>query len=193
MKSSMKKFTSLAFLAVVLLFFITVSSSEPLLEKRTNVCAQKYKRSVLGKRTEVEKCPCALASATFEDKAVGYVILAQDECGFTTVTGFFSKGLDDPQKNNYTFAIANDCGDIIEELGTLGATFVDGGTKPFSQKFDNFNLNCDKSGILFLKSAKLSKRTYCQKSNYSKRAPSNAFMNIYSGGSFYSGANVNSF
>ncbi|CAB4425511.1 unnamed protein product [Rhizophagus irregularis] len=188
----MKKFTSLTFLAVTLLFFIAVSSAEPFFNKRTNVCPQQYKRDILGKRTNVKKCPCALASATFEGKATGYVVLAQDECGSTTITGFFSKGLDDPQQNNYTFAIADDCGKIIEKLGTLDAVFADGGTKPFSQKFDNFNLNCDKSGILLLKSAKLSKRTYCQNQNY-KRAGTNAFMNIYSNGGQYSGANVNSF
>jgi hypothetical protein len=190
----MKKFTSLAFLAVALFFFIAVSSASPSLEKRTNTCPQQYKRNVLGKRTNVEKCPCALASATFDDeKVVGYVILAQDECGSTTVTGLFSKGLDDPQKNNYTFAIADDCGQIVKDLGTLGSTFANGGTKPFAQKFDNFNLNCDKSGIFFLKSARLSKRTYCQKSSYSKRAPTNSQFAVYQSGNFYSGASVDSF
>ncbi|GBC00303.1 hypothetical protein RclHR1_03800019 [Rhizophagus clarus] len=196
----MKKFTSLTFLAVVLLFFIAVSSAEPepepLFGKRNNVCPQQYKRDVLGKRNNVKKCPCQLASATFDDsKVTGFVILAQDECGSTTVTGFFSRGLNDPQQNNYTFAIADDCGNKVKDLGTLGASFVNGGTKPFAEKFDNFNLNCDKSGILFLKSAKLSKRTYnsCQKTYYTKRAASNAFFAIYDNNDFYSGAGVNSF
>ncbi|RIA86577.1 hypothetical protein C1645_779453 [Glomus cerebriforme] len=183
----MKKFTSLTFLVVVLLFFITVSSADDKLDKRTNVCPQQYKRDVLGKRWDVKKCPCALASAPFDGKATGLVVLAQDECGTTTFTGFFSKGLDDPQQNNFTFAIADDCDNIVHNLGTLDATFTNGGTKPFTQKFNNINLNCDKNGILLLPTAKLSKRNYCQKKYY-KRDGSR--FNIYSNGNFYSGAPV---
>jgi len=195
----MKKFTPLTFLTVALLFLIAVSSaslsdtSDDGLEKRNNGCSQSsYKRNVLGKRNNVKRCPCTLASSTFEGKATGFVIYSQDECGSTTITGFFSKGLDDPQQNNYTFAIADDCGNITNKLGTLDATFVDGGTKPFAQKFDNINLDCDQNGILLQKSAKSYKRNNVCKKTYYKR-DGFRFLNIYSRGGFYSGTSINRF
>uniref|UniRef100_A0A1D1YP21 Uncharacterized protein n=1 Tax=Anthurium amnicola TaxID=1678845 RepID=A0A1D1YP21_9ARAE len=184
----MKKFTPLTFFAVALLFLITISSVSA-----HNTCSKEsyYKRNVLGKRTNDKKCPCALAKAIFDDKVVGLVVLTQDECGETTNTGFFSKGLDDPQKNNFTFAITDDCGKVLHNLGTLDAVFADGGTKVFSKKFD-FNLNCDKDGILLQKSAKYSKRTNeCKKTYYKRQATDGTTkFSIESNGDPYSSADI---
>src|SRR5688572_15767769 len=102
----MRKFISLALLACVLLSLLTASealpsSSSP--EKRHNTCL--YKRTVLGKRTNVKKCPCALAEAIFDDGPVGgLVVYAQDECGSTTITGQFNKGFEDTSAH-FTFKV----------------------------------------------------------------------------------------
>lgn len=163
----MKKFTSLVLFACVLLFLMAVSTAEESVHKRTNTCSQSYKRNVLGKRTYEKKCPCALASTIFDDKVKGLIVYSQDECGSVTVTGFIGQGLDDPS-GNYTFQIVDDCGRVKRDLGSLGAVFENNGAKPFTQKFHDFNLNCDKEGVLLSKPT-YNKRTCGTNSKYYKR------------------------
>jgi hypothetical protein len=56
---------------------------------------------------------------------------AQDECGDTTITGFWSKGFD-PSYQNYTFDIIDDCGNVLHSLGNMGVQVNnDGSTEPF--------------------------------------------------------------
>src|SRR5687767_10704601 len=121
----MKKSTSLAFLACVLLFFIAVSAASPLDDdeisihdkrnKKEKVCPQ-HKRNVLDKRNYEKKCPCALARSVFEGKFEGLFIFGQDECGTITTTGFFSKGFETPGK--YKFKIVDHCDHVLYDLGT---------------------------------------------------------------------------
>jgi len=137
-----------------LIFLITVASASDL-RKRT--CTNS-KRGVLGKRNP-EKCPCQLAFADFTNEGGvigGYVVYAQDECGETTVTGIFTKGI----TPNTTFAIVDDCGRKIQNLGNLGIEVADnsGSTKSFRQKFE-FDLNCTNQGVFNVKPSDYRKRT----------------------------------
>ena len=191
----MKNFISLALLAFILLSLVAVSTplptdDETALNKRTSCL---YKRNVLGKRTNVKKCPCALAESVFdpdysddyqvsEGPVKGLVVFSQDECGSTTVTGFFSKGFED-KNSNYTFQIVNDCGEVIRDLtkGLNVSLSNDDGTKAFTNKFDDFNLNCDNEGILYAPN-KLPKRN-CYKRD-------GAYMRVNNNSRFYSRARV---
>jgi len=152
MKATLKNFTP-TFL--VIFFLITFASA---------TCSNS-KRDVLGKRNP-EKCNCQLAFAEFNSTGyVGYVVFSQDECGDTTITGFYSKGFDS-NSQNVTFDITDDCGNVIQSLGSMGVKFTgDGGTKPFRNKFD-FDLNCTKSGVLNTKSAYYKHKRNC---HYYKR------------------------
>jgi len=151
-----------------LIFMITVASAN--LQKRT--CGNS-KRDVLGKRTP-EKCPCQLAYADFTDEGGpvgGYVVYAQDECGETTITGIFTKGI----SHNTTFDVVDECDRVVESLGNLGIEVADneGSTKSFRQKFP-FNLNCDKQGIL---NVQLSDSDYRKRTcNTKRQAPSGKSM-----------------
>src|SRR6266498_4127447 len=187
----MKKFISLILLACILLSLITTLEALPSVEKRTNTC--KYKRNVLGKRTNVKKCPCTLAETVFDDAVKGIVVYAQDECGSTTITGQFSKGFEDPSKN-YTFLIVDKCGYVIRDLThDLAVPFSgDGGSKAFNTKIYDLNLNCDENGILNKQpySTYSNKRT-CNTHKYSKRDPGDVFptyMRINENGDFYAEA-----
>ncbi len=154
----MKNFITLAFLSHVLLTLIVVSAILP--SDAKPLVQNLFKRSVLDKRTDVEKCPCTLARSLFdsgvsEGPAKGLVIFAQDECGSTTITGLFSKGFEDTSKD-YIFKIVDKCGDVIYDLtqGLCVELNNEGGTKFFSHKFDDINLNCNSDGILNRGSAK---------------------------------------
>ncbi|CAG8502758.1 7771_t:CDS:1 [Funneliformis mosseae] len=189
---------SLTILAFILLSIIAVSSALPShndqLEKRTYPCL--HKRNVLGKRTEERRCPCALAESIFDGTSgpvKGLMVYAQDECGSTTITGLFSSGFEDTTKN-YTFSIVDFCGKVIRDLtDDLNIEFSEGGSKAFKSKVD-FNLNCDKEGILFTENSKpgLNKRT-CNA--FSKRQadpnkPPNVFMRINEAGDNYAQADI---
>jgi len=164
----MKRFAFL--LLLVLLIFASTTSA---------TCSNS-KRDVLGKRTN-KKCPCAIAAANFprSEKISGFTSFAQDECGQVTTFGAFCDGFD--PKQNYTFDIIDNCGNVIVSLGNLGITSdtinADGSTQPFSQRFDTFNLNCDKSGIFYTPSAYYKKRN-CHPKNYKRQAdaPTNTAM-----------------
>lgn len=117
------------------------------------------KRSTeLFKRHDYEKndtCPCTVATATFNSTVVGIVTFAQDECGSTLVTGLFSDGLVDPEKNCYDFLVVDKCGKLLYNLtSALDVKFRNDGTLPFSTRLDDLNLNCDSDGVLLAESDK---------------------------------------
>ncbi|CAI2183248.1 7395_t:CDS:2 [Funneliformis geosporum] len=163
----------------------TLTTDESTLEKRTSCLS---KRGVLGKRTD-SKCPCALAEAVFEGAVGGLTVYAQDECGFTTVTGLFSKGFQDTNKN-FTFQVVDDCGTVLQDLteGLKVQPSGDGGTKSFRNLFENFSLNCGNTGILVPQNG-LTKRTCSRK--LKKRQGSGAYMRINEGGDSYAQADIN--
>lgn len=184
----MNKFISLAFFAYILLSLIAVSAAlqtdEQTLEKRTGCLTKRG----LGKRTD-KKCPCALAEAVFDGLVGGLTVYAQDECGFTTVTGLFSKGFQDAGKN-YTFQVVDECGEVLQDLtsGLNVQPSPDGGTKSFRNLFENFNLNCDNTGILAPRGG-LRKRTCPNK--MMKRQGGGSYMRINESGDNYAQADIN--
>ncbi|RHZ83147.1 hypothetical protein Glove_99g121 [Diversispora epigaea] len=102
-----------------------------------------------------DTCPCTVATATFTDKVTGIVVFAQDPCGSTLVTGLFSDGLVDPDKNCYSFRIVDKCGKLLNDLtSALNVKFRNNGTFPFSVRIDDLNLNCDSDGVLLAESDK---------------------------------------
>ncbi|CAG8508779.1 4017_t:CDS:1 [Gigaspora rosea] len=115
-------------------------------EKEKKSCPNK-KHSPLETRTHDKICPCTLATSKFKGKVNGVIVYAQDECGTTTVVGFFGNGFKKDKK--YEFKITDDCGKVLRDMtDDLNVTFVDGGTEPFSAKLYDVNLNCDKHGVL---------------------------------------------
>ncbi|RHZ83230.1 hypothetical protein Glove_99g119 [Diversispora epigaea] len=110
------------------------------------------------KRTDYEKndtCPCTVATSTFNSTVIGEVVFAQDTCGSTLVTGLFSDGLVNPEKNCYTFLVVNKCGKLLYNLtSVLDVKFRKNGTFPFSTRLDDLNLNCDSNGVLLAESGK---------------------------------------
>ncbi|CAG8590147.1 8656_t:CDS:1 [Funneliformis caledonium] len=143
--------------------------------------------NVLDRRTEPKKCPCAFAGSIFDPfvkdaskgPARGFVSYAQDELGCTIISGQFSKGFED---KNGTFRIVDKCDNLLFDISKeLDVKFSeDGGTKAFSYKFDNINLNCDSNGLLVVE---------CKiKSYYKRQSASGASMQAGSGSS----ANIDS-
>ncbi len=145
---NMKYLTSLAFLACILFFLITASASLP--------TDSESLLHIFGKRNpKCQPCDSLIANANFvDDPFRGLAIFYQDEQGYTTVTGYFSKGFQNQNTNSIKFEIVNDCDEVIYDLtsGGLDVKFTeDGGTKTFSHKFKDLNLKCDENGILFAK------------------------------------------
>ncbi|RHZ86005.1 hypothetical protein Glove_57g7 [Diversispora epigaea] len=96
-------------------------------------------------------CPCTVAKSTFNSSGViGEVVFAQNTRGSTIVTGLFSDGLVDPEKNCYNFLIVDDCGKVLYNLtSALDVKYRKDGTLPFSTtRLDDLNLNCNSDGVL---------------------------------------------
>lgn len=106
------------------------------------------KRNIL-KRQSGCMCQCTVATATFNDAVTGIIVFSQDTCGSTLVSGLFSQGLNDPDKNRYAFLIVDPCGNVLRNLTSdLNVSYSMNGTLPFETRPDNFNLDCDSSGVL---------------------------------------------
>jgi hypothetical protein len=128
----------LAYLIHILLFLITVSSASSL-------------DNLFRKRNQ---CPCAAAYANFDSihpssgPFRGFVSFSQEENGCTTIFGAFYQGFD--PDCTYEFSIKNGCsGTKYNITSDLNVKIIgDGGTKFFSHKFDNINLNCRKDGLI---------------------------------------------
>ncbi|CAI2161824.1 15300_t:CDS:1 [Funneliformis geosporum] len=139
------------------------------------------------------KCPFTLANAIFdpngpkiekisEGPIKGLVVFAQDEVGSTTVTGYFSRGF--KSTKNYKFLVVDNCGDVVHDLTKrLKVTIYEGGTKAFTYKFDDLNLDCDKEGILMTEAERNCK-------NLSVRGRSDKFLKIIENGSTNSQAKI---
>ncbi|CAI2164242.1 7001_t:CDS:1 [Funneliformis geosporum] len=191
----MKAFILLAFLAYVLVNVIAVSAVSPIdddlendyaLEKR-NTCV--FKRNGVMKRTMSKKCPFTLVNAIFDTKwsktekvsdgpVKGLVVFAQDECGRTTVTGYFSHGFDSTKK--YKFLIIDNCEDVVRDM-TKGLNVKinhDGSVKAFSHTYDDMNLDCNEEGILMTEaeSSKSLLKRNCK--DLSKRANTDKYLQI---------------
>lgn len=139
----------LAYLIHILLFLITVSSANDGLD------------DLFRKRNQ---CPCADAYANFASSHPssgpfrGFVAFSQDETGCTTIFGAFDKGFD--PNCNYNFLIKDGCsGTKYNITSDLDVEITrDGGTKFFSHRFDNINLNCKSDGLIS-----------CYKSHYKRQ------------------------
>ncbi|CAG8503309.1 5031_t:CDS:1 [Funneliformis mosseae] len=203
----MKTFIILAFFAYVLVNVIAVSAVSPIdddldddyaLEKRST-CV--FKRDGVTKRTTVKRCPSTLANAIFDPEwsktekvsdgpIKGLVVFAQDECGRTTVTGYFSKGFNSTKK--YKYLIIDNCEEVVWDMTKgLNIRITDeGSTRAFSHTYDKVNLDCDMNGILMKeaeRSEPLFKRT-CK--NLSKRAASDKYFRITENGNKKSDAKL---
>ncbi|CAB4441710.1 unnamed protein product [Rhizophagus irregularis] len=147
----------LAFLIHILLFLITVSSAFPANDGLADLF---YKR---------HHCSCAAAYADFDSSHSssgpfrGFVAFSQDETGCTTIFGAFNQGF--VPDCTYDFLIKNGCsGTEYKITSDLNVEITnDGGTKAFSHKFDNINLNCQSDGLLS-----------CGKSHYKRQGSSSS-------------------
>ncbi|CAG8791194.1 28534_t:CDS:2, partial [Dentiscutata erythropus] len=103
---------------------------------------QNAKRSLEKNHNDAySKCPCTEAKAMFDNEIRGFVTFTQEECGDTQVSGIFATGLLNPP---YEFFITDKCGNIIRNITQdLNVEYCNNGTKPFSAKLSNLNLNCD--------------------------------------------------
>ncbi|RIB08863.1 hypothetical protein C2G38_2110051 [Gigaspora rosea] len=125
----------------------------------------KYNPNPLNKRTQ-PKCPFAFAEAKFTGKVNGLMTFAQKSCDRTIISGIFSNGLVDPEKNCYTIRIQDVNGKIRDITKDLKLKFIKDGTAPFSVEIKDFNLNCD-SGILTVHDSE--KQYYSEKQSYSEK------------------------
>ncbi|CAG8689396.1 15125_t:CDS:1 [Cetraspora pellucida] len=199
----LKNFTSWAILCLLISMAAALAVPENLsLVARTETSSCPQKRSPLAKRHE-EKCPCAVATAIFNNKFKGITVYTQDECGTTTATGYFSSGFS-PDKQYCAF-ITDDCGKILHNITDALNLQInqDGSVTPFTSKLYDINLNCDEDGILLAYTPKpaenttVSKRTeddYYYKdpcaSKYRKRAQGSQ-MAFYENGGPSGTANIN--
>jgi hypothetical protein len=122
-------------------FLITVSGAMAADDKLADFF---YKRTT---------CECATAFSNFDSNPSsgpyrGFVSFGQEESGSTTIFGAFHRGFN--PNCTYSFLIENENGRVLYNVtrGLNVQITSDGGTKAFTHKFKNINLNCHSNGIL---------------------------------------------
>ncbi|CAG8728036.1 17185_t:CDS:1, partial [Racocetra persica] len=173
----LKIFTSLALLCLLISMAVALAVPESSLVVRTEKTTCYKKRSPLEKRNDDyykdETCPCAVATAVFNNKLHGITAYTQDECGCTKAIGLFSSGFNPDKK--YCAFITDRCGKILHNITDQLNLKInkDGSTEPFVSELPDINLNCKKDGILlaFPKHSKRTEDDYYKEccSSYQKR------------------------
>ncbi|RHZ49475.1 hypothetical protein Glove_520g11 [Diversispora epigaea] len=124
-----------------------------------------------------DTCPCTVATSVFtKNVVIGEVVFAQDPCGKTLVTGLFSDGLPDPEKNCYDYLIVK-CDKVLYNLtSAIDPKYRKNGTYPFSTRLNDLNLDCDSNGIL------VSPCVSCNDTYHKRQATPDPTLNIYAKG-----------
>ncbi|GBC09467.1 hypothetical protein RclHR1_00890003 [Rhizophagus clarus] len=98
-------------------------------------------------------CQCITAFSDFDSSPSsgpfrGFVAFGQDDNGSTTIFGAFNRGFD--PNCTYEFLIEDGHNRVLYNIteGLNVQITNDGGTKAFTHKFNNINLNCHSNGIL---------------------------------------------
>ncbi|CAG8608967.1 977_t:CDS:2 [Dentiscutata erythropus] len=121
----------------------------------------------------------AMSRAIFDGGVRGFMGFTQDEYGDTYVISIFTDELINPP---YQFYISDSCENVIRNITKyLNVEYADNGSKPFSAKLNNFNLDCDKNGILF---------TNCNSQYHLKKRANIVEVAIYDDGNNYAEAPI---